>query len=249
VSFRDWQNGETVFHAHGSDPVGHGWRLCDQPPKTILEAGDDRGEFQGVAFHHSGGELRIVSELEAGWYRYVTDWRLADNGTIKPRFGFAGTRNPRTCMSHRHHAYWRLDFDLAGSRTDVAEQLGTGGWTPIVRETARKRGQGVREWRVRDKATGAGYRIVPGERDGVADDYGVADAWFLQYHSGQLADSVVDVGGGAAETRARLNTFVDGENIDGTNLVVWYAGHFLHDERHPAEHTGGHIVGPDLIPL
>src|SRR5690606_38226591 len=103
VSFRDWQNGETVFRAPGGDPVGNGWRLCDSPPETILETGHDRGNFQGVALYHDGQELRIVSELEAGWYRYVSDWRLADDGVIRPRFGFAGTRNPRTCMRHRHH--------------------------------------------------------------------------------------------------------------------------------------------------
>ncbi|MEV5410814.1 hypothetical protein AB0K60_18475 [Thermopolyspora sp. NPDC052614] len=250
LSFRDWQNSETVFRANGRDPVGEGWRLCDAPPKTILEAGDDKGNFQGVALYHDGQELRIVSELEAGWYRYVSDWRLADDGVIKPRFGFAGTRNPRTCMRHRHHAYWRLDFDIAGASSDVVEQLGAGGWTRIVRETSRKRGPGVREWRVRDKNTGAGYRIVPGHHDGSADAFGVADAWFLRYHSRELADGVDIVEGPASETRIRIDPFVNGENIDGVNLVVWYAGHFLHDEQNPAAHAGaGHIVGPDLIPL
>jgi hypothetical protein len=250
VSYRDWQNGETVFRARGSDPVGHGWRLCDEPPKTILEAGDDEGDFQGVALHHDGRELRIVSELEAGWYRYVSDWRLADDGVIKPRFGFAGVRNPRTCMRHRHHAYWRFDFDIAGASSDVVEQLGADDrWTRIVRETSRRRGPDVREWRVRDKVTGAGYRIVPGRHDGRADAYGVADAWFLRYHPEELSDGVDIVGGTPAETRIQIDPFVDGESIDGANLVVWYAGHFLHDENSPTAHSGGHIVGPDLIPL
>ncbi|GGM60035.1 hypothetical protein GCM10010106_02200 [Thermopolyspora flexuosa] len=250
VSYRDWQNGETLFRAHGSDPVGNGWRLCDRPPETILEAGDDEGDFQGVALHHDGRELRIVSELEAGWYRYVSDWRLADNGVIRPRFGFAGVRNPRTCMRHHHHAYWRFDFDIGGAASDTVEQLGADGrWTTIVRETSRRRGPDVREWRVRDKVSGAGYRIVPGARDGRADEFGVADAWFLRHHPDELADRVDIVGGDPAETRIRIDPFVNGENIDGANLVVWYAGHFLHDENNPAAHTGGHIVGPDLIPL
>jgi hypothetical protein len=41
VNYRDWQNAETVFQAVGQDPVGPGWRLCTQPPKTILESGTD----------------------------------------------------------------------------------------------------------------------------------------------------------------------------------------------------------------
>jgi len=57
VNYRDWQNAETVFQAVGQDPVGPGWRLCTQPPKTILESGTDAGNFQGVALHYQNGEL------------------------------------------------------------------------------------------------------------------------------------------------------------------------------------------------
>jgi len=31
-------------------------------------------------------------------------------------------------------------------------------------------------------------------------------------------------------------------------VVVWYAGHFVHDENHPSPATG-HIVGPELWPV
>lgn len=124
VSFRDWQSQETPFEATGDDPVGPGWRLCTQPPASILEACTDAGTFQGVALWYADGELRIVSEMQAGWYRYVSDWRLRDDGVIKPHFGFAGTRNPRTCMRHQHHVYWRLDFDIEGAGTDSVEQQG-----------------------------------------------------------------------------------------------------------------------------
>ena len=122
VTYRDWQNQETPFQADGTDPVGPGWRLCTAPPATILESGTDAGNFQGVALWYEDGELRIVSEVQAGWYRYVSDWRLRDDGTILPRFGFAGTRNPRTCMRHQHHVYWRFDFDIEGAGNDVVQQ-------------------------------------------------------------------------------------------------------------------------------
>ena len=72
VNYRDWQNAETVFQAVGQDPVGPGWRLCTQPPKTILESGTDAGNFQGVALHYQNGELRIVSEMLAGWSGLLT---------------------------------------------------------------------------------------------------------------------------------------------------------------------------------
>jgi Cu2+-containing amine oxidase len=82
---------------------------------------------------------------------------------------------------------------------------------------------------------------------GAADAYGVADLWFLRYHPDELEDGVV-VGGTPAQTQTHLDQFVNGESIDGTDVVVWYAGHFRHDEHAPSPHQG-HIVGPELRPV
>ncbi|GAA3446991.1 hypothetical protein [Planomonospora venezuelensis] len=248
VTFRDWQNQETRFSATGTDPVGWGWRICDRAPKTILERPDnDAGDFQGVAFHDHGGELRIVSEIAAGWYRYVSEWRLADDGAVRPRFGFAGVRNPRTCMRHRHHVYWRFDFDVEGSDNDVIEQFDGAAdapvGTPIVRETSRRRRPPARFWQVTDKSSGRGYRIVPGGHDNTTDPYGISDLWFLRRRASELYDGNPD-----GDNRAMLDRFVNGESVSGTNVVVWYAGHFRHDQNAPHPHQG-HIVGPDLVPV
>ncbi|GAB1821113.1 hypothetical protein [Herbidospora sp. RD11066] len=251
TTYRDWQNAETRFRAVGEDPVGWGWRVCDRPPKTILESGTDAGAFQGVAFYYDAdaGEVRIVSELEAGWYRYMSDWRLALDGTIKPRFGFGAIKNPMTCQRHRHHAYWRFDFDIGGSKTDVIEQgsadAGTGddGWIPITRETKRRRGTPARHWRVRDKSSGYGYRIVPGEHDNTADAFGISDLWFLRNHPDELTDT------SRLDDRAHLDAFLNDEDIAATDIVVWYGGHFLHDQHNDPQPHQGHIVGPDLIPM
>jgi hypothetical protein len=253
VTFRDWQNQETPFLADGADPVGAGWRLCTSPPATILEAGTDVGNFQGVALWYDEGELRIVSEVQAGWYRYVSDWRLRDDGTIGPRFGFAGTRNPRTCMRHQHHVYWRLDFDIEGAGRDVVQQRGwivpgRSTWVRLLRETSRKRSFLARSWRVLDRETGRGYAITPGVTDGTADAYGGADLWFLRYRATELDDGVSVVDGTPADTQIQIGRYLTGESIDGADVVVWYAGHFVHDEEHPSPHQG-HIVGPELRPI
>jgi hypothetical protein len=253
TTYRDWQNQETPFEASGTDPVGPGWRLCTSPPATILESGTDTGNFQGVALWYEQGELRIVSEVQAGWYRYMSDWRLRNDGTIGPRFGFAGTRNPRTCMPHQHHVYWRLDFDIEGAGNDVVQQRGLflppqPLWQSIVRETSRKRSFFARRWRVLDKTSRRGYSITPGVADGTADPYGVSDLWFLRYRGTELDDGVAVVGGSPAQTQAKIDQYVTGESIDGADVVIWYAGHFRHDEQNPQPHQG-HIVGPELRPI
>src|SRR5215213_6876384 len=63
------------------------------PAQTILESGTDSGNFRGVAIYRQGRETVLVSELKAGWYRYVSRWRFHDDGTIRPRFGFSAVRN------------------------------------------------------------------------------------------------------------------------------------------------------------
>src|SRR5512132_56374 len=117
-TYRDWQNSETCFQASGTDFIP-GFRLCPGPAQTIIESGTDGGNFRGVAIFVQGQEAVLVSELQAGWYRYISQWRFHVDGTIRPRFGFAAANNPCTCKDHHHHVYWRLDFDIRTSGNNV----------------------------------------------------------------------------------------------------------------------------------
>ncbi|HSK98552.1 MAG TPA: hypothetical protein VK891_18135 [Euzebyales bacterium] len=242
-TYRDWQNEEACFVAQGQD-VQPGYRACPSPARTIFDAGTDRGNFRGVAFYIRSRQLFIVSELSAGWYRYVSEWRLALTGMIRPRFGFNGVRNPCTCKPHHHHAYWRFGFDIDGKPSTVQEfnepalEGNTGNWHTIVQETRRtKRPARQRKWRIRN-SDGKGYVLVPGDNDGTADEFGVGDLWVLRRRAGEIDD-------GPGPNRARIGSFVNGQRVDGQALAVWYAGHF--------EHTPGpdrdHIVGPQLNPI
>ncbi|GAC1543117.1 MAG: hypothetical protein NVS3B16_08980 [Vulcanimicrobiaceae bacterium] len=252
-TYRDWQNQEWCFQADGSDPVGPGFRVCTSPPKTILESGVDGGNFAGVALWYDGRELRVVSQLAAGWYRYISDWRLRNDGSIGPRFGFAGTLNPCTCDVHTHHAYWRLDFDILTAGNNVVEEynnppiFGGQNWHTKKFEIRRPKDAGhQRHWRVRNKGTFRGYTLTPGGHDGVADAYGEGDLWVLRYHGNELDDGQ-GFTTNPALSRAGLDKFVNGESVDGQDVVLWYAGHFKHDESNPD--PLGHVVGPELRPF
>ena len=253
--YRDWQNEESRFKAQGA-AVAPGFRLCPQPAKTVLDSGDDQGNFAGVAIYVDDDEVVLVSELAAGWYRYVSRWRLHADGTIRARFGFGAVDNSCVCQIHHHHAYWRLDFDVAGAGEDIVLEHNdpplpgqSSNWHTLRHEVRRRRDGGrKRRWRVRTQGSNEGYVIVPGAHDGEADNYGVGDFWALRYRPGQIDDGAV-----ATSTRANLDAFINGESIIGTNVVVWYAGHFSHepDDHHDHDHDhagGGHIVGPTLRP-
>lgn len=252
-TYRDWQNQESCFHANGTDPVGPGFRVCSSPPQSILESGVDGGNFAGVALWYDGREVRLVSQLTAGWYRYISDWRLRNDGSIGPRFGFAGTRNPCTCEVHTHHVYWRLDFDIVTAGNNIVDEyndppiIGSSNWHTKQFEIRRLRDAGhKRHWRVRNKGTFRGYSVVPGGHDGAADAYGVGDLWVLRYHGSELDDGV-GFTTDPALSRAGIDKFINGESVNGQDVVIWYAGHFRHDETHPD--PAGHIVGPELVPF
>ncbi|MDQ4134013.1 MAG: hypothetical protein M3179_12615 [Actinomycetota bacterium] len=247
-SSRVWLYEEACFGAKGVDQHP-GFRICSEPPSTILDTGDPGGDFRGVAVWSDGEDLLIVSQLQAGWYRYVTEWRLRFDGTIQPRFGVATTRNPCTCRTQVHHAYWRFDFDILGPANNLVQEhndepvMGTSPWHTTHHEVRRDRDvDGHRYWRVRNVRSSQGYSLVPGEGDGEADDYGVGDVWILRQH-----DDEIDDGQGLttdpAVSRAQLDRFVNGESVERQDVVLWYSGHL---RQEPGD--AGRRMGPDLVP-
>jgi hypothetical protein len=254
--FRDWQDQEGKFSATGSDPVA-GFRLCSAPATTILETGSDLGNFLGVAIFVKDQEVVLVSELEAGWYRYISRWRLHADGSIRPRFGFSAVENSCVCAVHHHHVYWRLDFDVGTAGDNVVQEFNdpplsgnTSNWHTLSYEVRRARSpERNRRWRVKNKTTGDAYEIIPGAHDGIAKampdwPYGRGDAWFLRYRGTEIDDGAVATG-----SEAGLDSWVNGEPINGKDVVVWYAGHSTHDVGHEEPGEFGHIVGPELKPV
>ena len=185
--FRDWQWEEGMIEANGID-VAPGFRLCPTPAKTILDNKNDAGSFLGVAIYVHNEEVVIVSEMEAGWYRYVSEWRLHVNGTIRPRFGFDAVEDSCVCNTHHHHVYWRLNFDVDNSKKNIVREfndppLSSGSkWHTNKYEIKRKRDPShQRKWLVKNPDTDKGYMINPGPNDGIADTFARGDLWFLRY--------------------------------------------------------------------
>ena len=259
--FRDWQNEEGMIDAIGKD-VAPGFRLCPTPAKTILDSGSDTGNFLGVAIYVQGQEVVLVSEMEAGWYRYISQWRLHANGTIRPRFGFSAVNTSScVCNRHHHHAYWRFDFDIRTPGNNIVREfndppiVGSSNWHTKSFEIKRFRDPAhKRKWRVENTSTGEAYDIIPGPDDGVATassdwPYPRGDVWVLRYHGNEIDDGVdCTTGGPGCNTEAQLDGFVNGESVNNQDVVIWYAGHVTHDVATEPPGEFGHIVGPDLKP-
>jgi hypothetical protein len=247
--YRDWQWQEGRIQATGTD-VAPGFRHCPTKAKTIVESGTDTGNFLGVGIYVAGQEVVLVSELEAGWYRYISEWRLHANGQIRPRFRFAATESSCVCIKHHHHVYWRLDFDVDGVENRLREfndpPLVPGKkWQTLPFEVKRMRSAArKRRWRVENELTGKGYGILPGpfDRTAAGDPYAKGDLWALRYRANQIDDHPI------TGTQAELDKFINHESIQNEDIVVWYGAHFTHDvHRHGAHGAQGHVVGPTLV--
>ena len=243
--FRDWSYSEGFFAANGTDVAGtnNGIRICTDAPQTILDNATDSGNFKGVAIWDRE-DVTLVSELNAGWYRYISKWVFRDSGVIEPRFGFASTANSCVCRNHIHHVYWRLDFDINTDINNAVYESRKDNLTQILTEAMVPRVKGENQYFiVRNLVSGESALIYPGEYDGNYDKYGKGDLWFLKYNVGEIDD------GFGVGTAINIAPWVNGENLDGGDLVVWYAGHWVHDnfDTPPSDLKGPAVAGPEIV--
>ncbi|HLF84503.1 MAG TPA: hypothetical protein VI837_10040 [Blastocatellia bacterium] len=247
--YRDWSYQEGMFVANGTYVVGgsgNGIMLCTDEPQTVLDNGTDTGNFRGVAIYDRE-EVTLVSELNAGWYRYISKWIFHDEGIISPRFGYGATTNSCVCRGHIHHVYWRFDFDLATAANNGAAEHNQGVLKPMETESMRPRLSDDRFWVVSNSVTGEAVVIKPGPLDGNYDKYGQGDLWLLRGHFPTEIDDAGQPSGGCS-TCAHINPMVNGESIMDQDIVVWYGGHWMHDHFDAPQHGDGpNVHGPDLI--
>src|SRR5262249_43789531 len=202
--YRDVLYSEDCFKATGTD-VAPGIRVTSggRRPSTLCESSppSDVGNFNGVAIHDQGDALWLVTETNAGWYRYIMEYRLHLDGTIEPIFGFGATANGCTCNVHTHHAYWRFEWAIGGVSGDPGTGWNTSGrvnpstglYAPVSAEGKfiRPRVGGERDlWRIRSPQTGTEYIVRPNPFDGSAlnDAYAKGDYWALAWHAFEIND-------------------------------------------------------------
>lgn len=200
----------------------------------------------------SAGAFGVAVEAfyRIGQYRLTQRWTFWMDGRVSPRLYSAGLQ----CNDdHRHHTYWRFDFDIDGASNDIAFEYNTTtpntGWGPgwhvkQVEMSRVKNPATLRSWAVMDRGSGRGYHLVTGSNDGRADAFSTRDVWFMQYRGSEDRHGRQ---GGASDDglAAYLNP---GQSIAGTDLVIWYAGHLAH-HADPDNADEWHSCGPTLVPF
>lgn len=280
--YRDWIYEERKFQVYKANPTPGGppvlatstgpGNLVDavESPLTVCENGGANGDvppttgFCGIAIERLGDRMILTTQLSAGWYRYLIEWTFHADGRIEPRFGYGAVNN--TCVAnctHRHHVYWRLDFDIDGAANDAMAQGAV-----VASETLKNVGSDKVVAVVSDTVTGRGYKLKAGPEaftspvgappssggpfwNGTQYPFDVTDEVFLQYKESATPGIPAEINDDQGLSTCPLTTtflnFMNGEALnDNGDVVLWYRG--------GAEHLAGAInscpiVGPTLVPV
>jgi hypothetical protein len=204
---------------------GQACTVCQHP-------GTDAGSFNGVAVEDFGTSLRLTSQCQAGWYRYIPVWEFFPDGTIQARFDATSVDHTCITYTHEHHAYWRLDFDVNGSGGNFVDEVLLGGPARVTTErhfidTSPARSK----WRI--GSSGSAYFVEVARNDGdgaagdanpsVPNDFPIADGWVLAYSGTEFSDTTRVNGCGAG-----LDAFDNNQNVNGADVVLWVRAGALH---------------------
>ena len=257
--FVPYETGTPRYHdvAYGLGPAMQLISAAECDEGTLMYGGKvcrevhDRGTSErfcadGSCHAREGQAVALWSSSQMGAYNYLTRWEFHDDGTIEPGMGLAGVLQFGD-TAHSHNLYWRLDLDIDGPENDRVEEfyrispawsdgsVGAMSWVPLLGETFRSNDPDTfRKWRVvdteRKNAAGAhmSYELIPHMGDGnmrTTRDEGFTkgELFVTRANSGERFVST--------DEADLLSGYLNGESVDGEDVVLWYVVHELHEVR------------------
>ena len=255
------------FHRDGTSAVGGQTAdvMMHEEPIGFLYAGT-----QGRA----PGKMLVLWSMvhfkgPGDGYTYVVRWKLRNDGSLCPEVGATGglqhlnvgagtdaglvvgkdeNGDAVFAPSHVHNFYFRIDFDIDGAESNVAEeftyeidpndpQQARSRWQTFESETGRVLGENVfRSWRVKNpKSLNAmgrarSYHLMPGGH-GAWKDGGFpvcrGDFFITKYREGEFPYSASD----NRRMLSALANYLNDEPVHGADVVAWYRLSFVHHPR------------------
>ncbi|MEM7479786.1 MAG: hypothetical protein AAF481_01320 [Acidobacteriota bacterium] len=250
--YRDWFDENQRFEcAPGSGGECTG---ATTPASTVCDhPGSDAGSFTGVAVEDFGTSLKLTAQTSAGWYRYIPTWEFFADGTIQARTSFTAVDHPCEQEDHNHHAYWRFDFDIGDSADNWVDKVVGGVGTRVTTETEWIDTSPARsQWLVGSNSSPYMVEVTRNAGDQAAgdppivpNDFPMADGWLLAYKSNELTD-FTGFSTDPAVCRANLANFTNGENVNGTDIVLWVHAGSFHESQPGGNNMRCTDAGPTL---
>lgn len=278
--YRDWKDENSNFiaepamrNALGSRSLFGPTASCDRSIDPVASygacpfaiAGRSVADcFSGVAIEDRGDYVELTTQYNAAWYSYAARFRLYADGAIDPEFGFGNYDGTNNGITHWHHNYWRLDFDIEGAANDVLYEgnvLQSTEFASLRCNSSTIPACGTeRTWEVRDTVTGRGYRVLPSAADYVtptnesARNLHVRDVLGTQYIAGEFGDRANNSLGDCSFVHTALANGgdLDGAAGEGTDVVLYYRVG-VRDRTNVGPNTQDSMVckraGPVLVPV
>ena len=185
--------------------------------------------FAGVQVEKYADRMVLTTNHSAEWYKYSSRYTFYLDGRIEPRFGFGNSNGTNSHITHWHHAYWRVNFDIDGPDDD---QVFTDA-NLMNAEFFDLRNQGTnRNWTVKDSVTGRGYRVEASAEDYLVSGQTTGNLFhttdvmvtkYKLYNNGTLTEYSDSPGQNNLNNCAmNQNQLVNGETLVGEDVVFWY---------------------------
>lgn len=169
-------------------------------------------------------------------------------------------------VGHTHNYYWKLDFDIGDAENDLVEEFNFPPAnnnqervlevTPLITETARSSDPFLqRFWRIRDKnitnsdGHAISYEIEPLRTGNRYIGPPNEPFTYHDFYVTRQKDCEIFASHNSAPCGENLADYVDGEDTDGQDLVVWFGISFHHlprdeDETYMPAHWDGFVIAP-----
>ncbi|MFK8080682.1 MAG: hypothetical protein AB8B97_10385 [Granulosicoccus sp.] len=175
------------------------------------------GQSQCTRTYTQNGEkmLEVGSNWQIGEYQIYQTYYFSENGYFDSR---VYSRGLQCLVDHAHHAHWMFDFDLDDPENDLVTR--SNGNAPATEfNDLRSESNG---WQIQDKSTGSIVNLIPADDDGEPDDFSSVDVAVRAWRSSEI-------GGWRLGARGEIgNNYINGESVDGTDIVLWYVSHLPH---------------------
>jgi len=176
--------------------------------------------------------LEIGANWQIGEYQIYQTYYFSENGYFDSKIY---SRGLQCQIQHSHHAHWMFDFDIDGSADDQIVR----GDDDVQLTEFNDRKSDTQYWTIQDTVTGSRVRLTPSSDDGEPDDFSRWDV------AGRAFDAS-EIGRWRNGARGDIGSLYNTpeQNIDGTDVVLWYVSHLPHSPEEGA--TIWHASGPRL---
>lgn len=185
--------------------------------------------IQGVQVEKYADRMVLTTNHSAAWYKYSSRYTFYLDGSFQPRFGFGNSDGTNHSITHWHHAYWRINFDIDGPENDEVFIDNTVQNTEFSDLRPMRRNK---TWSVIDSVSGRGYEIIPSDEDYLVpvnpggDGYHNVDVMATKYKivPGLGIPEYSDTPGANNLGNCSMDEtqLVNSESLVGEDVVFWY---------------------------